>query len=235
MAEWVIELRLKGEDWTILVFYFSVNQIQAVLCLSQLLPCPENSIFLPSPYPCVALSLTKRDVLTFGKNPSPILPSIFPLLAEMMKGESGSSSLQSAAGGAALIQYQSHTSIVFFPAMFVGVQLLVYFSCRKAGKSIWKNTAHLSSVITWPLCQALACWQFQDREWVRPSCSQQEIGKKILICHGLYLPSLLFPSISHSPLGVTAITSHNQLSPFFRCSFLSSFFHPLNGTSKEIT
>lgn len=134
------------------------------------------------------------------KEPSPILPSVFPFLAGTMQGESGSSSLQSAAGGAALLQYQSHTSIVIFPVLFVGAQLLVYFSCRKAGKPIWKNTAHMSSVITWPLCQALACWQLQDGEWVRPSCSQQEErGKKILICHGLLLPSLVFPSIFCSP------------------------------------
>lgn len=153
----ITQIERRGEDRITLFFYFPVNQIQAVLCLSQLLPYPVISILLSAPCSCVALSLTKRDVLTFRKKPTPILPSIFPFLAETMRGEGGSSSLQSAAGGAARFQYQSHTSIVIFPVMFVGVQLLVYFSCRKAGKPIWKNTAHMSSVITWPLCQALAC------------------------------------------------------------------------------
>lgn len=117
------------------------------------------------------------------------------------------------------------------------------FFLQKGRKANLENTAHMSSVITWPLCQALACWQLQEGEWVRPSCSQQEArGKEILICHGLHLPSLLLPSIFCSPWGATAITSHNKLSPFFTglpvpggCSFLSSFFHPLNGTSREIT
>lgn len=75
----------------------------------------------------MALSLTKRDMLTFGKSPSLILPSIFPYLAVMMKGEGGGSSLQSAVGGAAGFQYQSHTSIAIFPVMFVGVQLFGLF------------------------------------------------------------------------------------------------------------
>lgn len=93
------------------------------------------SILLPSLCPCGSLRLTKRGVLTFGKNPSLILPSIFLFLAEMMKGESGSSSLQSgAAGGEACFQYQCHTSIVIFPVMFVGVQLFGLFFLQKGRK-----------------------------------------------------------------------------------------------------
>lgn len=104
------------------------------------------SILLPSPCSCVALSLTKRDVLTFGKNPSPNLPSIFPFLAEMMKNEGGSSSLQSAVGGAACFQYQSCTSIVIFPVMFVGVQLFGLFFLQKGRKAnLEKHCSHVIS------------------------------------------------------------------------------------------
>lgn len=86
----ITQIEGREEDWRILFFYFPVNQVQAVLCLSQLLPYPVISILLPSPCSCVPLSLTKRDMLTFGKNSCPILPSIFPFLAETMKGEGGS-------------------------------------------------------------------------------------------------------------------------------------------------
>lgn len=99
-----------------------------------------------SPFLVWHWALTKRDVLTSGKSPSPLLPSVFPSLAETMEGQGGSSSLQSAAGGAECFQYQSHTSIVIFPVLFVGVQLFIYFSCRKAGKPIWKEyCSHVTS------------------------------------------------------------------------------------------
>lgn len=48
-----------------------------------------------------------------------------------MEDEGGSSSLQLAAGGAACFQYQSHTSIVIFPVMFVGVQFSFIFLAER--------------------------------------------------------------------------------------------------------
>lgn len=163
------------------------------------------SLFLVSHW-----ALTKRHVLTFGKSPSPILPSIFPFLAEMTEGEGGSSSLQPAAGGAARFQYQSHTSIVIFPVMFVGVQLFIYFSCRKAGKPIWKK--YCSHVISNYLAVVpgigllTVSRQRVGETQLQPTRRKRERDLN-LTWASLALPS--FPLHLSPPWGATAISSHN--------------------------
>lgn len=135
-------------------------------------------------------------MLTFGRSPSPILPSIFPFFAETTVGKSGSSSLQPAAGGAARFQYQSHTSIVIFPVMFVGVQFFIYFSFRKAGKPIWKK--YFSHVISNYLAVVPGTGLLtvsRRRVGETQLQPQEERGREILIWLWLHLPSLLFPFV----------------------------------------
>lgn len=182
-------------------------------------------------------------MLTLGKSLPPTLPSIFPFLVETREGEGGRSSLQSAAGGAARFQYQSHTSIVIFPVMFVGVQLFVYFSCRKAGKPIWKKCC--SHVISNHLAVVPGIGLLTVSRWRVGETQLQPTRRKRdrdlnLTWASLTLPS--FPLHLSPPWGATAITSHNELSPFFTglpvpgpCSSLPTFFHSLSAASKETT
>lgn len=194
----IAQFKRRGEDWMIPFFYFPVNQIiQAVLSLSQLLPCPVTSILLPSPCSWYGTEFWLKEMCWPFK--SGLLPSClqsFPYLLRRQRARVVVvlSSLQ--------LEEQHVSSIspiqvlLFFLSCLLGYSFSFIFLAERQESQPGKNTAHMSSVITWPLCQALACWQFQGSEWVTPNCSQQEErGKEILIWLGLHSPSLLFPSI----------------------------------------
>lgn len=149
-------------------------------------------------------------MLSFAKSPSPILPLISPFLAETTEGEGGSSSLQLAAGGAACFQYQSHTSIVIFPVMFVGVQLFIYFSCRKTGKLIWKKYRSLVISNYLAVVPGIGLLTVSRRRvgetQLQPTRRKKERDLN-LAWVSLALPS--FPLHPSPPWGVTATASHN--------------------------
>lgn len=100
-------------------------------------------------------------------------PTLGSLIPAVRMWEGGRRRRRGREARGAWIRYQAHASVVIFPVMFVGVQLLfIFLAARQEGHS-GKNTAHVSSAITWPSCLALARWQLEGKKWVRSSCSQQ--------------------------------------------------------------
>lgn len=189
---------LKGEEWRIQgldFFNFWLSQTQAVLPAAvTAMPADSYCCFLP--VLDVALSFDWKKCADLWKEPfsQPAFDLSLPCWGAGGWGWSYFSPVCS---------WRSSTFPVSVPHKYC------YFSCpvcwgtashlfflqkgRKA--NLEKKPAGMSSVMTWPLCQALACWQLQGGEWVRPSCSWEERRKEILIWLGLHLPSLLFPSI----------------------------------------
>lgn len=214
-------------------FCFAVHQIQAVLCLPLLLPCLVTSVLLSSPCSWCGIEFWLKEMCwTLERAILSSCLQSFPSLLSRWRTRvvAALSSLQ--------LEEQHISSIspiqvlLFFLSCLLGYSFSFIFLAERQESQSGKNTAHMSSVITWPLCQALACWQFQGGEWVRPSCSQQEGGKEILIWLGLHLPSLLFLSIflllGESQLLLDTISSPHSSQD---CQSLAcAVFSPLSST-----
>lgn len=235
------ELRLKGEEWRIQVWVFLTSQqIKYRLCC--VCSCCHSWWFL-----CCCLLSALDGALSFDWKrcadlwKEPFSHSAFnlsPFLAVTMEGEGGRTALLSAAGGAAArFQYQSHTNLVIFPVMFVGVQLFIYFSCRKAGKPIWKK--YCSHVISNDLALVPGVGLLTaSRRRVGETQLQPRRKKERdlnLPWASLALPS--FPLHLPPPWGVTAITLHNCLSHSSQdCQSLAcAAFCPLSSTQLHVT